>query len=44
LKVASIYNENKIDPDDVINIFGITTEEHYSKKTVDLQDLGWIWT
>jgi len=35
LKVALIYNENKIDPDDVINVFGMTTKEHYSKKAVE---------
>jgi len=35
LKVALIYNENKIDPNDVINIFGMTTKEHYSKKAVE---------
>ena len=35
MKVALIYNENKIDPDDVINVFGMTTKEHYSKKAVE---------
>ena len=35
LKVALIYNENEIDPDDVINVFGMTTKEHYSTKAVE---------
>ena len=35
MKVALIYNENKIDPNDVINIFGMTTKEHYSPKAVE---------
>jgi hypothetical protein len=35
LKVALIYNENVIDPNDVINVFGMTTKEHYSKKAVE---------
>ena len=35
LKVALIYNEKKIDPNDVINVFGIPTKEHYSTKAVE---------
>lgn len=35
MKVALIYNEKKIDPDDVINVFGMTTKEHYSPKAVE---------
>jgi len=35
LKVALIYNEKKIDPEDVINVFGMTTKEHYSQKAVE---------
>ena len=35
MKVALIYNENKIDPNDVINVFGMTTKEHYSSKAVE---------
>ena len=35
MKVALIYNESKIDPDDVINVFGMTTKEHYSPKAVE---------
>ena len=35
MKVALIYNENTIDPDDVINVFGMTTKEHYSAKAVE---------
>lgn len=35
LKVALIYNETKIDPGDVINVFGMTTKEHYSPKAVE---------
>ena len=35
MKVALIYNESKIDPDDVINVFGMTTKEHYSSKAVE---------
>ena len=35
MKVALIYNESKIDPDDVINVFGMTTKEHYNPKAVE---------
>ena len=35
MKVALIYNEDTIDPNDVINVFGMTTKEHYSKKAVE---------
>ena len=35
MKVALIYNEKNIDPDDVINVFGMTTKEHYSPKAVE---------
>ena len=35
MKVALIYNENEIDPNDVINVFGMTTKEHYSTKAVE---------
>lgn len=35
MKVSLIYNENKIDPNDVINVFGMTTKEHYSKQAVE---------
>jgi len=35
MKVALIYNETSIDPDDVINVFGMTTKEHYSQKAVE---------
>lgn len=35
MKVALIYNENKIDPGDVINVFGMTTKEHYSQIAVE---------
>ncbi len=35
MKVSLIYNESTIDPQDVINIFGMSTKEHYSKKTVE---------
>ena len=35
MKVALIYNDNKIDPNDVINVFGMTTKEHYSSKAVE---------
>ncbi|MFB5630302.1 MAG: M20/M25/M40 family metallo-hydrolase [Nitrosopumilaceae archaeon] len=35
MRVALIYNEKEIDPNDVINVFGIPTKEHYSKKAVD---------
>ena len=35
MKVALIYNEKKIDPEDVINVFGMTTKEHYSQKAVE---------
>ncbi|MDH3277125.1 MAG: M20/M25/M40 family metallo-hydrolase [Nitrosopumilus sp.] len=35
MKVALIYNETQIDPNDVINVFGMTTKEHYSSKAVE---------
>ena len=35
MRVALIYNETGIDPDDVINVFGMTTKEHYSSKAVE---------
>ena len=35
MKVALIYNETKIDPQDVINVFGMTTKEHYSSIAVE---------
>lgn len=35
MRVALIYNEKEIDPNDVINVFGMPTKEHYSKKAVD---------
>ncbi|MCV0401424.1 MAG: M20/M25/M40 family metallo-hydrolase [Nitrosopumilus sp.] len=35
MKVALIYNDTKIDPNDVINVFGMTTKEHYSSKAVE---------
>jgi len=35
VKVALIYNETNIDPNDVINVFGMTTKEHYSSKAVE---------
>ena len=35
MKVAIVYNKKKIDENDVINIFGMITKEHYSEKTVE---------
>lgn len=35
LKVAIVYNKKTIDENDVINIFGMMTKEHYSPKTVE---------
>lgn len=35
MKVALIYNETNVDPNDVINVFGMTTKEHYSSKAVE---------
>lgn len=35
MRVALIYNEKQIDPDDVINVFGMTTKEHYSAQAVE---------
>ena len=35
MKVAVIYNKKTIDPADVINIYGMTTKEHYNPKTVE---------
>jgi len=30
MKIAIVYNKKKIDENDVINIFGMITKEHYS--------------
>lgn len=35
MKVALIYNEKNIEPEDVINLFGMPTKEHYSLKAVE---------
>ncbi|MDH5569906.1 MAG: M20/M25/M40 family metallo-hydrolase [Nitrosopumilus sp.] len=35
MKVALIYNEKIIDPNDVINVFGMSTKEHYSSTAVE---------
>lgn len=35
MKVAVIYNKKTIDPQDVINVYGAATREHYSPKTVN---------
>ena len=35
MKVAIVYNKKRIDENDVINIFGMITKEHYSEKTVE---------
>lgn len=35
MKVAIVYNKEQIDDQDVINVFGMTTMEHYSYKTVE---------
>jgi len=35
MKIAIVYNKKKIDANDVINIFGMITKEHYSAKTVE---------
>jgi len=35
MRVALIYNEGTIDPNDVINVFGMPTKEHYSSKAVE---------
>lgn len=35
LKIALMYNKNKIDPSDVINISDIPTQEFYSSKTIE---------
>ena len=35
MKVALIYNEKEIDPNDVINVFGMATKEHYSANAVE---------
>ncbi len=35
MRVALLYNEKQIDPNDVINVFGMPTKEHYSQKAVD---------
>ena len=35
MKVAIVYNKKSIDENDVINVFGMITKEHYSFKTVE---------
>ena len=35
LKIALMYNKNKIDPSDVINISDIPTQEHYSSNAIE---------
>lgn len=35
MKVALIYNEKEIDPNDVINVFGTPTKEHYNSNAVE---------
>jgi D-alanine-D-alanine ligase len=35
MKVSLIYNQSIIDPQDVINVFGMSTKEHYSKQAVE---------
>ena len=35
MKVAIVYNKEKIESGDVINVFGAATQEHYSRDTVE---------
>lgn len=35
VKVVVVYNKKKIDSDDVINVFGMPTKEHYSEIAVE---------
>ena len=35
MKVALVYNKQQVDENDVINVFGMLTQEHYSYKTVE---------
>ncbi|HSB50284.1 MAG TPA: hypothetical protein VLC72_03000 [Nitrosopumilaceae archaeon] len=35
MKVALIYNEKEIDPNDVINVFGMPIKEHYNSNAVE---------
>ena len=35
LKVAIVYNKKSLDENDVINVFGMTTKEHYGIQTVE---------
>jgi D-alanine-D-alanine ligase len=35
VKVAIVYNKKTIDENDVINVFGMNTKEHYNIKTVE---------
>ncbi len=35
MKVAIVYNKKQIDDQDVINVFGTATKEHYSYRTVE---------
>ena len=35
LKIAIVYNKKLINEEDVINVFGVTTKEHYSPKTIE---------
>lgn len=35
MRVAVIYNKKTIDPDDVISVYGMPTQEYYNPKTVE---------
>ena len=35
MKVAVVYNKKNVDSDDVINVFGMSTKEHYSEIAVE---------
>ncbi len=35
MKIALLYNDIRIDPEDVINIFGMPTKEHYDPSVVE---------
>ena len=36
LKIAIVYNDTSISEEDVINIFGMTTKEHYNPETIEM--------
>ena len=43
MKIAIVYNKTLINQDDVINVFGAITKEHYSPKTIEMVAKALEW-